>query len=411
MNTKDIPLKRSLSFQLLTYYGLGNILGAGIYVLVGKVVGHAGIYAPLSFFIASIVAALTAFTYAEMSSRYPLSAGVAVYLQRGFNISALSLLAGFLIILAGTVSASTIVVGFVGYAQVLLVIPSELLMILIVAILCSIAAWGISESARTAAVFTFLEVFGLLLIIFVASPKLLEISPHIQSLSTTSNLSDFAVLQGVFVGAFLAFYAFIGFEDMVNVAEEVHDPIKTMPKAILLSLLIATILYFIIAILCISIVPPDELAQSNAPLALVYERATGNKPILISLIGVFAVIGGALVQIIMASRILYGLSKQGWLPKFFSRVHPKTHTPILATVIVSLLVLVMALWLPIETLAKATSFLLFIVFAMVNLSLWRIKTHETQHPENIIKLPLWVPVSGAITSIIFVVFQFIIEVN
>jgi basic amino acid/polyamine antiporter, APA family len=406
MNDNKVSLKRSLSLQLMTYYGLGNILGAGIYVLIGKVAGHAGLFAPLSFLIASLVAALTAFTYAELSSRYPLSAGVAVYLQRGFNISTLSLIVGLLMILAGVVSAATIARGFVGYVQVLIQLPNELIMFLLVSLLGSIAAWGIAESVRTAAVFTFLEVIGLLLIIVVASPKALEVSPQMPDLQV---LGDPVALQGIFIGAVLAFYAFIGFEDMVTVAEEVKDPVRNMPKAILLALSIATLLYLLIAFLCIIIVSPTELALSDAPLALVYERATGNKPILISIIGSFAVVNGALIQIIMASRIFYGLSHQGWLPSTLGKVHPKTHTPIFATFIASALVLIMALWLPIETLAKATSFLLFLIFSMVNLALWRIKCREDKHPANIIKLPLWVPIAGALSSLLFVIFQVIIE--
>lgn len=406
MNNKEVSLKRSLSLQLVTYYGLGNILGAGIYVLVGKVAGHAGLFTPLSFLMASLVATLTAFTYAELSSRYPLSAGEAIYLQRGFNISTFSLIVGLLIVVAGIVSSAAIIRGVVGYVQILIDVPKEFIIFILVTILSSVAAWGITESVRTAAFFTLLEVFGLLLIIAVASPKAFELSPHLPDFQS---LRDPIAFQGVFIGAFLAFYAFMGFEDMVNVAEEVKDPVRVMPKAILLALGIATLLYFLIAFLCIMIVPPAELALSDAPLALVYERATGNKPVLISFIGLFAVVNGALIQIIMATRILYGLSRQGWLPGILGKVNPKTHTPIIATFIVAVSVLIMALWLPIETLAKATSFLLFFVFSMVNLALWRIKHREDKHPKNIIKLPLWVPIAGAITSLLFVIFQLIIE--
>jgi len=408
MDNTQTPLKRSLSLQLVIYYGLGNILGAGIYVLIGKVAGHAGFYTPLSFLIASLVATLTAFTFAELSARYPLSAGPSVYLQQGFNIVWLSLIVGLLIIMAGIVSAATIAIGFVGYVQILVDLPALLIILLLISILCSIACWGITESVRTAALFTFLEVFGLLLIVFVASPKAIEFSSHISDLPS---MSEPLTLQGIFVGAFLAFYAFIGFEDMVNIAEEVKDPVSTMPKAILIALAIATSIYFLVAFLCVSIVSPAELAQSDAPLALVYERATGNEPILISVIGMFAVVNGALIQIIMASRMFYGLSRQGWLPELLGKVHPLTQTPIIATIFASLLVLIMALWLPIETLAKATSFLLFIVFAMVNLSLWRIKYRESHHPKDIIKLPQWVPIAGAVTSLLFVSFQLIIELN
>jgi basic amino acid/polyamine antiporter, APA family len=407
MKETKVSLKRNLSFPLVTFYGLGNIVGAGIYVLIGKVAGHAGLYTPLSFLIASIVAALTAFTYAELSSRYPLSAGEAVYLHKGFNISSLSLLVGLLIVMAGSVSAATITRGFVGYIQILIGIPTEVIIVLLVTLLGSIAAWGIKESVRIAAIFTFIAIFGLLVIIFTATPKVIEESAQLPALPS---FSSSVVLQGIFIGAFLAFYAFIGFEDMVNVAEEVKDPVSSMPKAILLALVIATLLYFCVAFLCILVVPPAELALSEAPLALVYERATGNKPILISIIGLFAIVNGALIQIIMASRVFYGLSREGWLPGILGIVNSKTRTPINATIIVSVVIIIMALWIPIETLAKATSFLLFIVFTMVNIALWRIKIHEENHPENIIRLPLWVPITGAITSLAFIIFQILISI-
>jgi basic amino acid/polyamine antiporter, APA family len=404
----NVQLKRSLTLPLVTFYGLGNIVGAGIYVLVGKVAGHAGLFTPLSFIIASLVAALTAFTYSELSSRYPLSAGEAIYLQRSLNVPALSVLVGLLIVLAGTISAATITRGFVGYVQVLISIPSEFIVLALVIILGSVAAWGIKESVRIATVITLISIIGLVLIIIVASPAAIKAAPHLDELPS---LTDLFVLEGIFVGAFLAFYAFIGFEDMVNVAEEVKDPVKVMPKAILLALIIATLLYFLIAFLCITVVSPTELARSNAPLALVYEQATGNKPVLISIISLISVVNGALIQIIMASRVLYGLSSQGWLPEIVGRVNPKTHTPIIATVFTSTLILVMALWLPIELLAKGTSFLLFIIFSMVNVALWRIKQGEAEHPEGIIKLPLWVPIAGAVTSLSFVVFQLLIELR
>ncbi len=408
MDRESVSLKRSLSFQLVVYYGLGNIVGAGVYVLIGKVASHAGIFTPLSFLIASLVATLTAFTYAELSARYPLSAGESIYLQRGFNITQLSLLVGLLIVLAGIVSASTIVRGFVGYIQVLIDIPAEIIIFSLVVLLGSVAAWGITESVRIAAFFTFLAIVGLLIIIFVAAPKLLTQSIAFPELTS---FPDVAVLQGIFVGAFLAFYAFIGFEDMVNVAEEVKNPVVMMPRAIILALLIATLLYFLIATTSVLIVSPAELALSDAPLAMVYEHATGNKPIFISIIGMFAIVNGALIQIIMATRVFYGLSRQGWLPEILGRVHSRTRTPLYSTFIVTLMILIMAMWLPTETLAKVTSFLLFIVFALVNLALWRIKYREESHPMNIINIPIWVPVGGAATSLFFVTFQLLIELK
>jgi amino acid transporter len=215
--------------------------------------------------------------------------------------------------------------------------------------------------------------------------------------------------QGIFVGGFLAFYAFIGFEDMVNVAEEVKQPERNLPRAILLALLVSGILYILVALVAVASVPERLLAETDAPLAFLYQYVTGREPVAITLISMFAVINGALIQIIMASRVAYGMGRKHWLPAVFARVHAMTQTPVVATATVALLVLVMALWLPIETLAKATSFLLLLVFALVNLSLWRLKRAGTC-PDGVICIPCWVPVTGFVASLAFVAMQAAIEV-
>ncbi len=407
MTDRPVTLKRSLSLLLITYYGLGNILGAGIYVLVGKVAGYAGMLVPLSFLGASLLAALTALSYAELSSRYPLSAGEAVYLHGAFAIPSLSMLVGILIIFAGIVSAATIVRGFVGYFQVLVDVPGFLVMVVLVTGLGGLAAWGIVESVRAAAIITLLEIVGLLLIIGVASPSLSELPARRREWALPM---DPAIWQGIFVGAFLAFYAFIGFEDMVNVAEEVRDPVRNMPRAILLVLGVSTILYFAVGFACVLVVPPGELARSDAPLALVYQRATGGDPVLISVISSLAVTNGALIQIIMCSRVCYGLSRQGWLPEVLGRIHTVTRTPLIATALISAAILIMALWLPIETLAKATSFLILVVFALINLALWRIKQREPR-PVGVFLVSSWVPIAGFAASALFVLYQFVTELR
>ena len=326
-------LKRSLGLWLLVFYGLGNILGAGIYVLVGKVAGEAGYYTPLSFMLAAFVAAFTAFTYAELSARYPVSAGEAVYLQKGFEQTWLSKLGGLLIAASGMLSAATLVRGFSGYLQVFVEQPDWLLIVIVLFVLGLIAIWGISESIKIAAVFTVLEIAGLLLIIIVGSSKLNTLPDVV---TTLPPLTDLQIWPGIFLGAFLAFYAFIGFEDMVNVVEEVKDPEKTMPRAIIIALIISTLLYALVSLIAIVNLSPGELSVSKAPLADVYTSATGERPIVITLISLFAVINGALIQIIMASRVFYGMSNRGWLPDIFSQVYQRTQTPVFATVFVVL---------------------------------------------------------------------------
>ena len=394
-------LKRSLSLTLLSLYGLGNILGAGIYVLIGKVVATAGVFTPWSFLIASLLAGLTAFSYAELSSRYPVSAGEAVYLQAGFGLKHLSAGIGILIILAGIVSSATIARGFVGYFQQFWLLPGWLVVIVLVAALGLLAIWGIVESVRVAALFTVAEIIGLVLIIWVAMPSGEVLG---SSLAATAAPSDFVAWNGILLGGILAFYAYIGFEDMVNVAEEVRDPVKTMPAAILIALVVSTLMYMLVSLVAIASGDVGELGQSDAPLALIYERAVGQSPILISAIAMAAVVNGALIQIIMGSRVCYGLARQGWIPQPLGRVHPYTRTPALATVAVTALVLVMALWLPVETLARSTSLLLLFVFALINLALWRIQRNP-ELPAAGFSVPGWIPLAGFLSSAAFLIYQ------
>ena len=395
-------LKRVLSLPMMVFFGLGNILGAGIYVLIGKVAGHAAMYTPLCFLAAVLVAVFTALSYAELASRHPVSAGAAVYVQEGFNIPRLSLIVGVLIIFTGVVSAATIARGSVGYLQFFVPLSAPVLIFLVLLALGSLAAWGVKESATVVAVISAIEVLGLLLVIYVAGDALLDLPARWSEMVPPFEWSAF---RGISVGAFLAFYAYIGYEDMVNMAEETHAPWRTLPWSILLSLFIATLLYMTIAVVCVLATPPDLLAQSGAPLAYVYHQATGSEPVLLSAISVVAVINGALIQIIMASRVCHGMSRRGWLPALLGIVHPLTRTPLAATAIITLVVLVLALWLPLETLAKATSGTLLVVFALVNLALLRIK-HRQSTVENGFIVPMWVPAAGFLVSLSFLFLQF-----
>ncbi len=401
MDNHNNKLKRSLSLPMITFYGLGNILGAGIYVLIGKVAGEAGYFAPLAFLIASVIAALSAFTYAELSARYPVSAGVAVFIYEGFNIQQLSVLVGVLITLAGIVSAAALAHGFAGYVQVFVDMPSWLIILLILSLLGTLAIWGISESVAVASVFTLLEIAGLVMIIVVGADRLPEITTIIQHQQASMGVIPWV---GIFSASFLAFYAYIGFEDMVNVAEEVKDPQRNMPRAILLCVVISSILYAAVTIVAILVIPPEQLSQSHAPLADVYVAATGRTPVVISFIGIFAVINGSLIQIIMASRLVYGMARKRWLPGVLSRVHGRTQTPINSTLLVVSLVLFFALVLNLVALAELTSYLVLVVFSLVNLSLIRIKDNHV-HPEGVRVYSKWLPVAGFISAFSFLLIE------
>jgi amino acid transporter len=209
---------------------------------------------------------------------------------------------------------------------------------------------------------------------------------------------------GIVAGAFVAFYAFVGFEDIVNVAEEVKRPEVTLPRAVILSLVITTTLYLLISTLAVLTVPPEQLAASSAPLALVYEQATGREPVFITAIGLAAVINGALIQIIMASRVLYGMARQGWLPAALATVNATTRTPVFTSLLMCTLILIAALWLPLLTLAQVTSLITLFVFAMVNLSLWRVKA-TTPVMAGVPLFPRWMPLCGFLFSVVFILFQ------
>jgi len=399
--TEPATLKRSLSLPLITFYGLGTILGAGIYVLLGKVVGSAGLHAPLAFLLASCLALFTAFSYAELSARLPFSAGEAVYVQHALGRRSLSVLVGLLVVLVGVVSPAVIAKGFVGYLHVFVDVPGWLATALLVLALGTLAAWGISQSVVAASVITVVEIGGLVLVLWVARDSFGALPSRVGELVPAA---DTSVWHGVLLGAFLAFYAFIGFEDMVNVAEEVERPQRNLPLAIFIALAVTTVLYMAVALVAVLALPTAQLAASEAPLALIYERSTGRPPTLISLVSMLAVINGALIQIIMASRVLYGMGVRGWVPRPLGRVHPLTRTPLVATVLITAVVLVLALALPLVTLAKVTSLITLVVFALVNLSLWRIKGTDP-HPPGVKTFPRWLPATGFVASAGFVVYQ------
>ncbi len=389
MSQKQPALKRTLTLPLLTFYGLGTILGAGIYVLVGKVGAIAGTYAPISFLVAGGVAGLTAYSYAKLAVLYPKSAGEAVYVFEAFRKPWLSKSIGWLVVFTGCVSAATLVKGFVGYLQVFLSVPDLAVIAVLVFILGLIAVWGIFESVMLAFVITCIEIAGLL---WVMGVGWMSIDSVVVAEVATKIEPGFL---GIALGAFVSFYAFIGFEDMVNVAEEVIDVKYTMPKAIGIALVLGSLFYVAVSWITVSILSPDELKYTTAPLSLVIQKAGFGSPKLIALISLVAVINGALIQIIMASRVIYGLACQGYALSFLSKVHTKFQTPIWATVGVSILIFGSAAFFPIVTLAKATSFVILCIFVFVNLSLIKLALKKKMPNSTLV-----LPVLGCIASIL-----------
>lgn len=392
-------LKRSLTLPLLTLYGLGNILGAGIYVLVGKVAGYSGSSTILAFLIAMLIASFTALSYMELSSRYPVSASASIYLYKAFKSRILALIVGFALIFGGITSAAALSKGFSGYLDSIFPINETVASILLILLLGLIAAKGIGASAKLAALFTLVEVAGLLIIIWAGHSHL-----TLGGLTSSFHIDPAIGINGVLFGAFLAFYAFIGFEDMVNVSEEVKKPRTTMPLAILLSLGLATVLYVLVVMVSLSSVGAELLSQSNAPLNLVFDRVSHIDPFYISLIGIAATVNGILVQIIMGSRIFYGLSSQGWMHKRFSRVHKSYGTPVFSTAVVTGAIILGTILFGLVSLAEITSLLILSAFTLVNVGLVILK-HRDKSENVVVKVPIIVPVLGSISCVGIMAFQ------
>lgn len=376
-------LKRRIGLGLLTAYGTGVMIGAGIYVLVGAVASQAGINAPLSFLLAGLIAAPTALSYSEFSTRIPEAAGEAAFVEKGFGIPKLGLIVGLCIVAAGTVSAAAVLKGGVGYLLALITMPEAWAIVLVGILLAGVAIIGVLESLALAAVFTVIEIIGLALVVWAGF-----------SAEATVDITMPAPMAwgGITAGAVLAFFAFIGFEDIVNMAEEVDRPERNLPRAILLSLLITTAIYALVSWAAVRAVPVAELSESRQPLALVWQAGQGGEARFLSAIAVFAALNGVLAQIVMASRVLYGLGRRHKSLSIYHQAHARLGTPVLATIVIGGLVIAGALSLDLATLAEATSSILLAVFVIVNLALIALKRKAPG--EAAFQVPMIVPVAG-----------------
>lgn len=395
--TQPVSLNRILSLPMMILYGLGTTIGAGIYALVGEIAGVAGYYAPVSFLVASLMAGFTALSYAELSARYPYAAGAAMYVMQGFASIRLSSVIGLLVIAAGAISAAALVNGFVGYLHQFVQVDRTVAVIMIALLLGGVAAWGIRESVLLAGVITLIEIGGLLLVIGASGSGWATLPARWPELVPDLSLPAWS---GIAAGAILAFYAFIGFEDMVDVAEEVVEVKRNLPAAILWTMGLTSVLYFTLMISAMLALPLEQLAGSRAPLALIYQQYTGGSGAVIGIIGLLAIINGALVQMIMVSRVFYGMSARGQLRAFLSVVHPGTRTPLFATALTTAIVLTLALLGSLATLAETTALVMLSIFALINLALLMIKRRDP-HPPMVKTFPMFIPVMGFVVSAAF----------
>ena len=395
-------LKRSISLPFLVLYGLGTMVGGGFYALLGKVAGEAGLLAPVALLLSGALALISAFSFAELSARYPVSAGEAHYVREGFGRGPAALV-GWLVISTGVVSAATLSVATVGFLGDLIALPSDSLAIIgVVLALGAVCAWGVDQSVALVTIITIIEVGALLAVAAVAADNLGRLPDALRSAPT---LGSSGAWLGLFSAAFLSFYSFVGFEDLVNMAEEVKEPERNLPRAILLCIVLTTVLYLLVSTVAVTARSPEALAASNTPIALIAgddSWLSGTGLVVVSLL---TGINGALVQIVMASRVAYGLARRGQAPRWLAIVNSKTQTPLRGTALMVAIVLTLALFLPLVSLAKITSWIILLVFAMVNLALWRIKGDDPAPTGPGPRYPRWLPLLGFTTCAAVLTFQ------
>jgi len=388
-------LARHLGLATLILYGIGDILGAGIYALVGKVAGMAGQGAWISFLLSGMLALITGLSYAELSSRIPHSAGAAAYASRAFAAPLVPFLVGVLVLASGITSAATASLAFHGYLSVLLQVPQLLAAVALIVLINFISFWGIRESARTNNVLTLLEITGLVCVVGAGAAIAFDLSPS----ELGAKLSPSPEILPIVSGAALAFFAFVGFEDLVNLAGEAKDPRRDLPRAILVAVGVSSVLYLLVVLAVLCSQTPEAAAAS--PTALIEVLRAAGFPLPdwgFAPIALVAVLNTGLANCIMASRLLYGMGTQRLAPAAFTRVHTERRTPWVAIVTVTLLGILFVLTGGVTAMAQTTSLLLIVVFFTVHLSLIVIRRAEPA-PEQTYSAPGFNPWLGLAVSL------------
>jgi APA family basic amino acid/polyamine antiporter len=386
------PLRRRLGLLLLLLYGLGTIIGAGIYVVIGAVAEAAGPAMPLAFLASAGLAAITGLAYVELSVRHPEAAGEVSYVSQAFHSGWLSRLVGLALIFVAIVAGASIARGTAGYVneyfQVAAWIPGALIVFLFTAVACL----GVRESVGIAAALSLVEIGGLVFVFVLGADALGALPEKAGSLIP----GDGAGWLGVLSGAFIAFFAFLGFEALVNMAEETPNPERTLPRVLVLSVVISAAIYGLVALVAVLAVGATALAgaKGGAPLCLLVERAGLDCRWTLGPVGLVALANGVIIDIILIARLAYGMAKRGLIPPVFSTVSRSTGTPWVATLCGGGIMFALTVSLSLDSLVKATSGITLAVFALVNLSLWRLQRIDPR-PDLPVRLPRWLPVFGA----------------
>jgi amino acid transporter len=390
-------LKRAITPGLLLFFIVGDILGGGIYALVGEVAGETGGAIWAAFLLALVMAAFTAGSYAELVGKYPRAGGAGLYVHRAFGISFLSFIVAFAVVVSGITSASALARAFGGdYLSAFVDVPVVLTSLALLALIAAVNLRGIAESVKLNVGFTLVEVGGLLLIVIIAAVAIF--GGDAEPARAFEFKDGSSVFAATLAGAALAFYALIGFEDSVNVAEETRDPARTYPKALFGGLAIAGTLYLLVTIGASMVVPTNDLVGSSGPLLeVVRQGPLGIPEKLFAAIGLLALSNGALINMIMASRLLYGMAQEGVVPRPFARVLPGRRTPWFAIAFTSGLAAVLVATGDLASLADTTVALLVVVFAIVNVCVLVLRSERVDHEHFVV--PSFVPVVGVLISL------------
>ncbi|MER6346048.1 APC family permease [Streptomyces sp. NPDC001595] len=390
-------LKKALTTPLLYFFILGDVLGAGVYVLVGQVAAEAGgaVWAPLA--VALLLALLTAASYAELATKYQRAGGAAHYATLAFGPFA-GFLAGFCMLAAGIVSVAALARGFGGdYLSAFVSLPVGLVAVVFLALLALLNARGIKESMRANVVATVIEVGGLLIIVALGAWLLLRGDGDPGRL-TRFGTADTGAAAAVLSGSVLAYYSFVGFETSVNVAEETRDPRRSYPRALFGALATAGAVYVLVGVAASVAVPTDRLVASSGPLLEVVEEAGGVPVLLFSAIALVAVANGALLTGIMASRLAFGMARDGLLPSSLAKVLPGRRTPWAAIAATTVPAMFLALTGSVDVLASTLVLLLLVVFLIVNIAVLVLRRDTGTEPH--FRTPTVLPLLGAASCVL-----------
>lgn len=396
-------LKRAIGPKLLILFVIGDILGTGIYATTGKVAGKVGGALWLPFAIGFVVAILTAASYVELVGKYPKAAGAALYAQKAFKVPFLTFIIAFMVMCSGLASASAAALAFSGdYMSELTgdAVPPTLIAVLFVVALSALNLRGVSESVKTNVVLTIVELSGLAIILAIGAYAVLTGGGEPSRLvEFETGGTGFALMTGILGATALGFFAFVGFEDSVNMAEETKNPSRTFPRAIFIGVGVTGTIYVLVALISSLLVDTKTLEGSSGPLLEVVKAGGVEFPHkLFALIALFAVTNSALINIMMASRLCYGMANERILPRAMGRVLPRRRTPVVGIVFVTVLALGLVLTGEIEGLGDTTAFLLLCVFAVVNVAVLVLRKDRVEHQH--FRTPTALPVLGAITALI-----------